>query len=246
MRRLYLFLVCLCACNLARAQSIQVVTEEFPPYNYTVDHKVSGVSTDVVRAVLERLKLKTDIVVHSWARAYLMATNEKNVLIYSIGRNKKREKLFHWVGVIAPVKYYLFALSSRDDININTLDQARKYVIGTVIQDVREQYLVSKGFKRTQNIVSTGHYKNNFKMLIKNKIDLWSMSELAAYHVVRQSGYASGIIKKALLLEELANEGYYMAFSLETPDDVVNRFRTALESIKEDGTFQRIHDSYQH
>jgi len=35
------------------SQMLNIVTEEYPPYNYTQNGKVTGVSTEVVEAVLE-------------------------------------------------------------------------------------------------------------------------------------------------------------------------------------------------
>ena len=58
-----------------------------------------------------------------------------DVLIYSIGRTAQREKLFKWVGVIAPTQYYLFSLPQRN-LKLQRLEDAKEYQIATVNEDV--------------------------------------------------------------------------------------------------------------
>ncbi len=94
----------------AEPETIRILTEEFPPYNYTETGQITGFSTAVVHAVLAEIGMHGEFQSMPWARAYETAQNSEGVLIYSIGRNPQREKLFKWVGVIAPVRYYLYSL----------------------------------------------------------------------------------------------------------------------------------------
>lgn len=58
----------------AMAQTITVVTEEYPPYNFRdADKKITGMATEVVEAVLKRAKLDYKVDIYPWARAYQMA-----------------------------------------------------------------------------------------------------------------------------------------------------------------------------
>src|SRR5437762_1598770 len=72
--------------------TIDVVTEEFPPYNYTLKDKagkplkITGWGTEVVEAVCKQLHVKPNIQVLPWVRAMQMAKENENVLIYSISR----------------------------------------------------------------------------------------------------------------------------------------------------------------
>ncbi|MCP4552388.1 MAG: transporter substrate-binding domain-containing protein [Bacteroidetes bacterium] len=226
-------------------QSIKIVTENFPPYNYKENGKITGVSTKIVTAVLQELNIEAKIKVYPWARALLMAQQNENTLIYSIGRNQKRENLFKWVGVIAPADFYLFALKDRKEIKVNTLDEAKKYQIGTIIYGIREQYLISKGFIEGKNIQSTSKYVQGFKKLLLKRIDLWSMPELTAYDIVKKEGYKPlETIRKVYRLDEVSSEGYYMAFGKKTSDEIVEKFRLALEKIKKNGTHKIILEKY--
>lgn len=229
----------------AETAPLQVVTEEFPPYNYTENNKITGVSTEVVKAIVKELAIQATFRSYPWVRAYNTALTKPNVLIYSIGRNEKREKLFKWVGVIAPAKFYLFTLKRRDDIQINELEDAKQYLIGTFRESVREQYLLSKGFKKNVNILSYYDYKRGLTMLVNKRVDLWSMNELLAYYICKEMGYQPDkLLRTAYFLAELSPEGYYMAFNKDTDDNLVSKFKQGLETIKNNGVLQKIHTKY--
>ncbi|GAA0743834.1 transporter substrate-binding domain-containing protein [Ideonella azotifigens] len=228
--------------SLAAAPAeLRILTEELPPYNMTQDDKVTGLSTEIVRAVLEALGQPTAIQVMPWARAYNTALNEPNVLIYSISRTAQREKLFKWVGVVAPTRWYLFALAARP-VKLTRLEDARKYQIATVHEDAGEQYLASKGLLLGQNLQSSSKYELNYEKLKQGRVDLWISNELNALYLVRRTGDdPAKLLVRALHLPDVGSEeGLNMAFSLGTPDAVVERFRKGLETIKKNGSYERI------
>lgn len=232
---------CLGAAVAAFAQEpLKIVTEEFPPYNYTEQGKITGLSTEVVEAVLKELKLQGNIQSLPWARAYDTAKNAPGVLIYSIGRTQERENLFKWVGVIAPTDYYLYALPGKS-FKIDALENAKAYQIGTVNQDVGEQFLLARGFVKGQNLQSSIKYELNYQKLKLGRIDLWIMNEMTASHLARQSGDdPTKTLAKVYRINDLSSEGYYMAFGMQTPDATVLQFKRGLEAIKKNGVFDRL------
>ena len=223
------------------ADEIRIVTEELPPYNMTKDGRLTGMSTEVVQAVLKEVGMPAIIESMPWARAYDIALNSENVLIFSITRTAQREKLFKWVGIIAPVHWYLYSKSGRD-ISLSHLDDAREYQIGTVKEDAGEQYLVTKGFAIGKNLQSSNKYEYNYEKLKLGRIDLWISIELNALYLIRRAGDdPANAVMRALSLPELDGEaGLNMAFSLKTPDALVERFRKGLETIRGNGTYDSI------
>ena len=219
---------------------MRILTEEFPPYNYTAQGKITGMATEVVEAVLKELGVEGQIQSMPWARAYETARNTPGVLIYSIGRTPERDKYFKWVGVIAPTVYYLYGQPGRA-YRVDSLEAAKTYQIGTVNEDVGEQFLVGQGFVKGHNLQSSVKYEHNYEKLKAGRIDLWIMSELTANHLARQAGDdPARALAKVYRIPELSSDGYYMAFGMHTPDATVTRFRTGLEAIKRNGTFDRL------
>lgn len=223
------------------AQDIRVVADEFPPYNYIDEGEVTGASTDVVRAVLDYLQIDADIEIMPWARAYRTALDRENILIYTIARSAEREASFKWVGPVSEYNAVLFRTPQRADIAVRRIQDLRNYTVGATRDDIRAQYLVRKGFDDIQ-LVRLGGV--NIKKLIHGRIDLWLENELTAYYFVKKQGLdPDKILQKAYVLD--IGTGYgYMAFSRKTPDRIVNRFRMALQYVKDVGAYAAIQEKY--
>ncbi|WP_374676196.1 substrate-binding periplasmic protein [Ideonella sp.] len=225
----------------AATPALQVVTEELPPYNMTRDGRLTGMSTEVVQAVLKDAGIEAPFQSLPWARAYEMAQSGENVLIYSIARTPQREKLFKWVGAIAPTQWALYARADRG-IVLHTLDDARGYQIATVNEDVGEQYLVQKGFVIGRQLQSSNRYEFNHEKLLLGRVDLWISNELnAAWHIRQAGGRPGTAIVKVLDLPDVGSSGgVYMALSVRTSDAVLERLRRSLEHIRRNGVYDDI------
>lgn len=224
----------------ARAETLKVLTEEFPPYNYTDNGKITGFSTEVVQAVLREVNIQGEFQSMPWARAYETAQSANNVLIYSIGRTPQREKLFKWVGVIAPTQYYLFSLPQRK-LKLDRLDQAKNFQIATVNEDVGEQFLMARGFAKGINLQSSVKYELNYEKLKAGRVDLWIMTDLVAVYLARQAGdVPSKSLARSFAIPDLGSDGYYMAFGASTPDALVERLSKGLATIKNNGTYEAL------
>jgi len=229
--------------TFVQAQKLMVLTEEVPPFNYTFNSKITGVSTDIVNVVLKKTNYEYKISSLPWARAYKMSQENPNSLIFSISRRIKREKLFQWIGIIVPSKHSVFALKNRKDIKISTLNDLKKYQIGTTIEDARETYLAEKGFDITsfQRVAGNSSYLQNYKKLKLKRIDILPMPDAVMNYIVKQAGdNPDETIQKIYTLSEISVGGYYIAASLSTPKEVVEKIRKTLEAFKKTKEYQLI------
>lgn len=238
------FLTLISACGYAAVAAaeapLRIVTEELPPYNMTQDGRITGMSTEVVQAVLKEIGLEASIQTMPWARAYDLALRESNVLIYSIARTPEREPLFRWVGTIAPTKWYLYSFADRP-VKLSSLSDARDHQIATVNRDAGEQYLISKGFRVGKELQSSNKYEQNYRKLKVDHVALWISNELNALYVTRQHGEdPEKLLIRSLELPELSREGLSMAFSLGTSAETVEKFRSGLEAIRRNGVYDSI------
>jgi polar amino acid transport system substrate-binding protein len=220
---------------------LRAVTEELPPYNMVRDGRVTGMGTEVVEAVLRQAGLQVEIKSMPWARAYDEGLHDENVLIYSIARTPEREGLFQWVGSIAPSRLFLYALASHP-VQLANLEQAREYQIGTVKDDVSEQYLISKGFEVGKNLQSSNKYESNYEKLKLGHVDLWVSNELNAHFLTREAGAdpAMTLVPVLPLAELSLADGLFLACSTRTPAATVTQLRDAFKVIQADGTYAAI------
>jgi polar amino acid transport system substrate-binding protein len=76
-----------------------------------------------------------------WVRAYNMALNRDNVLIYTITRTTERENLFHWIVLLGAAKFYLMGRSGeRYEGSLPQLT-AKGYKATCVINDASCEWL---------------------------------------------------------------------------------------------------------
>jgi polar amino acid transport system substrate-binding protein len=225
------------------AQKLTIYTEEFPPFNFTEKGQITGVSTEIVRHVLADTQIQYRIKSLPWKQTYKKAQQEPNSLIFSISRNQSREKLFKWIGVITPTSYFAMALKKRKDIKIVSLEDMKKYKIGTTMDDIVEHWLVGKGFDTNDfhRISGDNATLKNFKNLLNHQIDICPFPDAVAYHITRKQGHAnpSLLLNKAFPIEELSG-GYHMAASLKTPDSVVSEISRALARFKQSDDYFKI------
>jgi polar amino acid transport system substrate-binding protein len=233
-------LLCLSVCQ-AVAGPIRVVTEELPPYNMTRDGQMTGMSTEVVQAVLKEVNVQATIQSMPWARAYDLARHDPDVLIYSITRTPEREHLFKWVGTIAASRWYIYS-SVNHPISLMDLNDARDWQTATVNEDVGEQYLIGRQFVIGQQLQSSNRYELNYQKLRTGHVDLWISDELNADYLARQVGDdPNHTLVQSLRIPELEEAGgFNMAFSVGTPDATVQLFQKGLKAIRENGTYDAI------
>jgi polar amino acid transport system substrate-binding protein len=224
-----------------QADGIRVVTEELPPYNMTRNGKLTGMSTEVVQAVLKQVNVQASIQSMPWARAYDLALHDDNVLIYSITRTPEREHLFKWIGTIATSHWYLYSLRDRN-LSLRNLDDARAYQIATVNEDVGEQFLIGKRFALGKQLQSSSRYELNYQKLKTGHVDLWISDELNADYLTRQAGDdPDKVLVKSMRLRELEEAGgFNMAFSTGTPEATVQLFQRGLATIRKNGIYDAI------
>lgn len=226
----------LLAAGGVQAQAIRAVTET-TPYTFQKGDRVEGSATEVVEKTLQAAGL-TDyqVKLYPWARAYDMALKEPGVLIFLIARTAAREQQFKWAGEIMKIQYHLYRLRDRSDISVKTLADARNYTIGVMRDDVRQQYLQSRGFQR---LAVSAQWIDNFNKLIKRQVDLVPLTQDDASSLCAEAHFDCAGLERVLTLDE-ASTGLYMAYSASTADSTVQRTRAAFDKLKADGTVRRI------
>ena len=150
---------------------LTILTENMPPLNYLKDGVLVGPSVEIVKEIQKRVGSHEQIKVFPWARAYKMALEKENVVLFGMTHTKDREDKFKWIGPLATKRDILVAKKD-SGIVINSLEDAKKVKrIGTLRDDTRERLLKSHGFT---NLESVSDEQKNAKKLAAGRIDLWT------------------------------------------------------------------------
>jgi polar amino acid transport system substrate-binding protein len=224
------------------AGPLNIITDPYPPLGYVdKDGEIVGFTVDVIKLLLKRTGMEAKFEIYPWARAYEMAQNEKDILIYQLTYTKDRERLFQLVGPVLLVQYYFFKLKERKDVVVKNLADAKRFLVGTVRDYFAHRYLLENGFEEGKNLEVTHDDNINLKKLADRRIDLMILPEIVFPYRVRELGYDTDDFEKTFLIH---SEDAYIGFSRQTSPITVSRFAKALEAIKKDGSYYSILKKY--
>jgi polar amino acid transport system substrate-binding protein len=216
------------------------MTEQFPPFNYQENDKIEGLSTLIVKKLLEGAHLKYKIELVPWERAYNTALYRPNTLIYTIAKTASRKDKFHWIGKISNRKVSLFRLRSRLDLANMTLEVAKEEArIATIQGDASTENIIAMGFS-VKNItmirdVTTGNLCINHVM--KGRSDFFPMNPYALKYRI-QTDVAPDIFVDQFVIHDA--DGYYVAANKKTDPDVLKILIESYKRLVEEGYINKI------
>ncbi|GHE98406.1 substrate-binding periplasmic protein [Thalassotalea profundi] len=224
--------------NLALANDkIQVVTENWYPYNYTNKNgSIVGKSTAVVKKILAQSTLDYSIEAFPWTRAFNLSTTQPNVLIYSILRTPNREKLFHWFCPISTQEpHRIYKLTNRNDITVNTEKDIKNYTISATRGTFLHQYMVGLGFIDEVNLQVTSDDEVATTLFLAGRVDLLADFESSIERSLKERRLDKSMVTQLFIIPAENYPANCMALSKQTSTDVVNKIRKAHQDVMSQG-----------
>jgi polar amino acid transport system substrate-binding protein len=218
----------------ALSAELTILTENLPPLNYVDNGVLVGPSVDTVKEIQRRVGSQDEIKVYPWARAYKMALEEENVVLFGMTHTEVRHEQFKWIGPLATKRDILVA-NKGSGIQINSLEDAKKVKrIGTLRDDTRERLLKSQGFT---NLEPVSDEQMNAQKLVLGRIDLWTYKIPGLRTVCDLAGVDSKEMEEVYSLREINVD---IAFSKKTSDAIVQKWKNAFNEMTADGTLMKI------
>ena len=222
----------------AMSAQLTILTENLPPLNYLKDGELVGPSVEIVKEIQRRIGSSEPIQVYPWARAYQMALEEENVVLFGMTHSKEREDLFKWIGPLATKRDILVAKKGAG-IKIGSLEDAKKVErIGTLREDTRERFLKKHGFT---NLAPVSDEQKNAQKLVLGRIDLWAYKKPGLKTVCELAGVNYNDLEEVYHLREINVD---IAFSKKTSDSIVQKWRKAFSEMLADGTIVKIRNKW--
>jgi polar amino acid transport system substrate-binding protein len=217
---------------------LTILTENLPPLNYVDNGILVGPSVEIVKEIQKRVGSKEQIQVYPWARAYKMALEDENVILFGMTYTKVRKDKFKWVGPLATKRDILVAKKG-SGIKIKDLEDAKKVNrIGTLRDDTRGRLLERNGFK---NLEPVSDEQLNAKKLALGRIDLWAYKIPGLRTVCDLAGVDHTEFEEVYHLREI---DLMIAFSKKTSDSIVEKWRDAFNEMIADGTIMQIREKW--
>lgn len=135
------------------SEQFRIYTEQYPPYNMTTngqpfahsESEITGLCTDVLKALLGYARVDYSIKLRDLSYGMNRAQKHRNHGIYCISKTDERAPFFEWLGPLTTIKWTLFAKPG-STLRLESLEDAREYLIGGYKGDVMAEYLEDKGF----------------------------------------------------------------------------------------------------
>ncbi len=225
------------------------LTEEYPPFNYSGEGSVTGVSVDILENLFSRMNLPVDrsaITISNWAEAYEKALSTPGTMLFSMVKTSARDTLFKWVGPIAPHSEVLISLSGSGN-QISEVTDLNNYFTGVVEGYSSIELLMNHGVHRANIVIYRNLRELYLALAGTREVQFISTSELAHKLIIQAMGYPEGDFARPFIIR--TDELYY-AFNIETADEMIREFQSALGLLKMDKTadgssaYEKILNSY--
>ena len=235
-------LCCLLSGVAARAEPYQVVTEEWAPYNYSENGQLTGMATDIVRAIMALTGDDFEVLVLPSMRATHELRSRPRTIMYSLFRTAEREPLYEWVGPIIEESIHPYQLAGASP-PINSLEQLMHAPqLTTRYAGVLPSALQARGFTNLDK--SAGESRQLYRMLLagRTRIIAGDTDAGVAYYS-GQLNISPGTLRRIPV--ELFRSSLYIAFSRDSDAQVVSAWRNALEQLRQSGELERIQRRYE-
>lgn len=216
------------------ATELQYFTEDYPPYNFEEAGEMRGISVDLLRLIWKEMDIpEQPIRLVPWARGYRIVQNRPGTVLFAMGRTADREDLFRWVCPIMTNRQVLIGRKDQN-IQIQSLAEAKRYRIGTILKDLGDSLLTQAGF---DNLESVSDIRLNLRKLDAGRIDLIAYGENGFWnHVENPEDYE--------IVFALKTSQACYAFHQDTPEALVADFQRALDAIKTKGMHKVLIEEY--
>ncbi len=218
--------------SLACAQGFTVVTNNVPPIKYVEKGELQGVTAEVLKELTNRTGYTVNKTVRELTlqQAYDEVRNTPGTLLPALVRTPQREPDFKWVGPVYTTRAGLIA-KKKHNIKLVNLADAKKYVIGTIINSGPERSLIKRGFP-VEKMVRCNGTAEIIQAIKADKVDMISFAITPSFYIMLQAGIDP---KDYELLKEINSLDLYIAFNRETSDDVIKSFQMTLIEMKKPG-----------
>ncbi|MDO9414797.1 substrate-binding periplasmic protein [Pararhizobium sp.] len=227
---LSLFLIC---SHAAHAETLNILTEDYPPYNFKSGSEVRGAATEQIHLILKAAGIDYTIEVLPWARAYRLAEKDASSCVYTTGHSAERSGTFKWVEPLL-IDRMVMVRTAQSDARPASVEDAKRFSIGTQRDDFSEDFLKRNNFPK---IDLAANFDLTLKKLLGGRLDLMMTSE-KTFETMKAAGQP---IEAALVL---GGRNYGLACNLAVSDTAITRMQAELDRLIADGTQDRIFAAY--
>lgn len=229
----FAFALFLLLSGTAQAEPLRLLTEEYPPYNFSESGVVKGASVEQAELIMKALDTEYSLEILPWARALSLTENQPWTCLFTTGHDEERDKRFKWVEPLL-TDHMVMVRKAGSGVNPANIEEAKRFTVGTQRDDFSANYLKKNNFPK---IDLAADMEATEKKLLNGRIDLMMTSE-KTFEAMRDQGQP---LESALVLE---GKLYGLACNLSLPDEIVAKMQAQLDTLIANGSQARIFAKY--
>ncbi|NOU50464.1 transporter substrate-binding domain-containing protein [Pseudoalteromonas sp. JBTF-M23] len=228
----------------AQARIINLVTLEYPPYEFQGAQDASGIAVEIVQEAFSRIDQPINIVFMPWGRAIREVKAGRVDGIFTIYKTPERETFMDYSQeILIEQSISFFALKSQPIYFSGRIASLSPYRIG-IVRKVSYGEEIDNAIQSgtLENLVTTDTGINSFKLLLADRVDVVISNQLGGFEILKRLGIEGKVQPIPSYSYEIPS---YIAFSKNKKlESIKKRVEVALRDMKEDGTYQKIVDEY--
>ncbi|MEH6631071.1 MAG: transporter substrate-binding domain-containing protein [Halopseudomonas aestusnigri] len=237
-----LFFIGLSVRSASSAETLQLLTLDYPPYEYSENGEVKGLAVNVVREVFRRLNYKVEIKALPWTRSLKLVELGQADAIFTAYRTPERELFLDYSNeILMSQEVSLFIRKGFHVPQDHDFTNLAKYHFGArrgVSYGAKFDKAVEEGTLQSVYRVSDGNAL--IKLLINKRVDIVPFNRLGGYYRFRELGVAGDVEELSPPIQSVPS---YIAFSKKRNHALLRDLvdRTLIE-MRQDGSYDRLTD----
>lgn len=226
----------------AEMEKIELICDEWPPYQIVENDQVSGFSTKVVKTVFERMKVSVkSIKAYPWKRAITMIEKGKADALFSANYTEERTKFAFYPDEKIVNSPWVMWIREEDELKFESFND----LLGKKVGLVRGYSYTPElwNFVKKHNIYEeVTNDEQNFRILNAGRVDYITAELGNGIFIVKNTG-----LNKIIPLKDnpLKSDGLYIIFNKKNvPKSFVEKFSEELKKLKQESLYKFLYDEY--
>lgn len=209
-------------------------TEDYPPFSFEANDRVTGLNTEVLRAAAEQAGLNVQFRVVPWARAQAWTQRQSDACFFSAARSAERENIYQWAGPLS-TEYITLYSADADFPKLASVTDAIGYRVGGQIAD----FYTDWGEQQGLSIERTAVIPDNLEMLLGGRMDLWLAGSIGGAYIGAQEGVTLYPVTQSQEAFTL-----WLACNNDMDPSIVSALDTIIEHYRTSGFIDKLLQNY--
>ncbi|EQC43999.1 ABC transporter, substrate-binding protein, family 3 [Bacteriovorax sp. Seq25_V] len=221
-------------------EPISLITEEWPPYNYTENNVITGYSTELVQLIIKELGIKEDIKIYPSMRATQTLETSKRTMLFSFIKTKEREKRYKWIGPFGSQSIHFYKRKNSSLVIQSIADAKKVNSICSRSGGLIFNKLNELGFK---NLDTSTRAKSIYLKTIIGRCDLAiSETALGYIHWMKELNQPLDVLKETPV--KVTEAPLYIVATKDIPDSEIEMWQKALKKVINSKEYIKIANKY--